>query len=383
MINRRTIWAALSLLLVAFILAGCSSAALPMQHWPGLTVADGVVYAINGSPQQVMMYDAATGAAKGAGFTPAGQFPGTHYWSPVTVGDDGLAFVGFGDDRARENYLVAFDPTTSQEQWRVPADDLILASPVVTNGVVYFGTSSGSVYAVDTATRAVKPGWQFKAKEAIWGSPLVSGGRVYVPSMDHNLYCLDAETGQVVWTFTAGGALAARPHIEGDRLYQGSFDGRLYAVSPDSGERATGFDFSAGNWIWSEALITGGVIYVTSLDGELHALDAATGQPLAGFQTYTVPVETDYIRAAPIAAGDFVIVASGEGRVVALNATTGQVMWQWPSGATLPLSGILTNPVVADGRVYVILLNGQVNALDATTGNQVPGWPQPPAVAPN
>jgi outer membrane protein assembly factor BamB len=374
--NSRVWGAAVALLLLGSLLSACGAAPLP-QNWPGLTVADGVVYANSGSPQRVYMLDSETGVQK-ATFMPTGTFRGQlYYWSPVTVGDE-MAFVGFASPQDKLYGLFAFDPLTGQELWRVQADNLILAAPVYADGVVYFGTSSGQVYAVDTATRNVKPGWSFQAKEAIWGSPLVIGDRVYVPTMDHYLYCLDANTGQEVWKFKAGGALAAQPSPNDSTLYQGALDGRVYAVETGSGLQVSGFDFQAKNWIWSEVLVDAGRLYVASLDGKLYALDAATGQVLPGYPYSTEA--TDYVRAAPVQSGEMVVIATGNGRLVALNSVSGQMQWQWPTGGQTPVSGILTTPVASNGRVYILLTNGQVYALDAATGLQLPGWPFPPSV---
>ena len=380
MINKRRIGAAIGLLMVIVVLSGCG-AAMPMQDWPGITVADGVVYAITGTTQQVTMLDAATGAAKG-GFMPddVDVRGSTLYWSPVAIGDE-AAFVGFGADTKRYFALYAFNPDTGQKLWSVPSDDLILATPVYGDGTVYFGTSSGTIYAVDTTSQMVKPGWPVVTGDAIWGTPLLANGRLYVPSMDHNLYCLDGNSGQVLWQFEFGGAVASSPSPSDGNLYQGAFDARLYALGADSGQPVEGFDFKATNWIWSEALVSENRIYVTTLDGELYALDATTGQVQPGYP-YQLPSATDFLRAGPVAAGDLVIVASAEGRVVAVNAATGQVAWQWPTGT--PTSQVLTTPVVADGLVYFILMNGQVYALDASTGAQAPaGWVYTPPAAQN
>jgi outer membrane protein assembly factor BamB len=375
--------AAVALLLVGVLLSACGGP-IAAQHWPALTVAGDMVYAISGLPQKVYMLDAETGVQKGM-FMPSATFKGqTFYWSPVTVGDetpltagDETAFVGFASPQDKYAGLFAFNPATGQELWSVAADDLILAAPAYADGTVYFGTSSGRVYAVDTTAHAVKVGWPFQAKEAIWGSPLVIEERVYVPAMDHRLYCLNAKTGELVWEFSAGGALAAHPSPNDGTLYQGAFDGRVYAIEAGSGQQVSGFDFKAGNWIWSEVLVDDGRLYVTSLEGKLYALDAATGQVQSGYP-YQVPAP-DYIRAAPARIEDLVIIATSSGQVIALNNQSGQVVGAPWSIGTQGVS-ILTTPVVSGERVYVMLSTGQVQTFTVVEGYLATGWSfAPPA----
>jgi len=362
----RRLGAAIGLLLLAVVLSGCG-AAPTTQNWPGLTANDGTIYVISGLPQQVYMLDAETGAQK-ATFVPQGEHKGVLYWSPVTVGG-GLAFVGFAES-SKTSVLYAFDPDAGQEQWHIDVEDLILAAPVYADGVVYFGTSDGRVHAVDVETQTAKPGWPFQTAQAIWASPLIADGRAYVSSMDHHLYCLDAETGQKVWDFEAGGALAAQPILDASRdiLYIGAFDGKVYAIQADSGQAVEGFYFKAENWIWSEVLMADDQLYVSSLDGKLYALDPSTGtvNPPYPYDSQDVSGESDTIRAAPVQAGEFIVVATESGRVIAVKDGLGQ--WSWPSG--VPQAPILTNPVVSEGRVHIALTNGQVQTLQAENGAQ-------------
>jgi outer membrane protein assembly factor BamB len=316
------------------------------------------------------MLDAETGAQK-ATFMPQGEHKGVVYWSPVAVSGD-LAFVGFAESGAKVAGLYAFDPETGQEQWHISAEDLIIPAPVYADGVVYFGSSDGRLYAVDVETRRVKPGWPFQAEEAIWASPLVADGRVYVAAKDHYLYCLDAETGEVIWSHKVGGAMAASPTIKDGILYVGAFDGKVYAIQADTGERVEGFDFNAENWVWSEVLVDADRLYVTSLDGRLYALDPSAGTVIAPYPYNSGEIDDkqDTLRAAPVYAGESVLVASESGRVIAVQDAVRQ--WYWPSG--VPQADVLTTPVVSeDGdTIYVVLMNGQVQALDAETGAQ--GW---------
>lgn len=368
----RFIAVAVGLLLVGVLLSACGAAPVA-QTWPGLTVDGGTAYVISGAPQQVYMIDAETGTQKGS-FLPQGENKGVLYWSPVTVAD-GVAYVGFSDTGAGTAALYAFDPATGQEIWHVPVKSYIQAAPAYVDGVVYVGDTAGNVFAIDVESRTIKPGWPFQAKDAVWAEALVVDGRVYIPSMDHHLYCLDAESGELIWDQELGGALAAQPVMEDGILYIGAFDGKMYALEADTGQPVEGFDFKAGNWIWSEALMSGGQLYVTALDGRLYALDPATGAviPPYPYNSGDLSGGNDAIRAAPVEAGDAVLIATESGRVAAINAAT--VRWSWPGGA--PEAAVYTTPIVSGDRVLVILQNGQVQALDATTG--AVGWSFLPA----
>ena len=367
--SRSRLLPVLSLLLVGILLAGCGATPVA-ENWPGLTLDGNTLYAISGVPQRVYLLNAETGVQR-ATFLPQGLETGIFYWSPVTVGD-GTAFVGFADMQTRVAGLYAFNPETGQELWHVPADDLILPAPAYADGVVYYGDSSGRVYAVDVETRSLKPGWAFEAEEAIWASPVVDGQQVYVASMDHNVYALDAETGEVIWTTEVSGAMAAPPALDAETgtLYVGAFDGRVHALRTDTGEMVDGFEFRAENWIWSEVLVAGDRLYVTSLDGRLYALDPQTGDVLTPypFDVSVVAGAEAAIRTTPVQAGENVVVGTESGRVVAVRE--GQQQWTWPSG--LPESAVYTTPVVSEDRVYVVLMNGNVQSLDASTG--APGW---------
>jgi outer membrane protein assembly factor BamB len=380
--RRRIVGAAVALLLLSVVLSGCGSTPVA-QDWPGLAVADGIVYVTSGLPQKIYSVDAKTGVQKSMPFVPQPEPRGTFYWSPVTLAG-GVAFVGFGVLESKAYGLYAFDPLTSTEQWHIAAQNLVLAAPVYAGGVVYYGSSDGLLYAVDVETRSPKAGWPFNAHDAIWGSPLVANGRVYAASLDHQVYCLDAETGKLIWQFEAEGAMASQPALDATRgvLYIGDFAGKVYALQVDTGKPVEGFAFSAKNWIWSDVLVAEDRLYVTSLDGNLYALDSSSGAVIPPY-----PFDGgDAIRAAPVRSGDLILIASSEGKLTAVDGPSGVQQWQWPKAPALPAGGILSTPVVADGVVYVVVtVAGQpstVYALQVDTGDQAPGnWPSPPPPA--
>ncbi len=362
----RIVGAVLVLLLLGLVLSACGGSAVA-QNWPGLTVDGDTVYVISGVPQQVYVVDATNRSTK-ATFMPDGageNRAAANYWSPVTVGD-GLAFVGFFQQRFNNSGLYAFDPETGQQQWWVEAESEILSAPTYVDGVVYYGTTGGLVYAVDVESRRVKAGWPFEVGSPVWASPLVADGRVYVASMGHHLYCLDAETGEEEWQnpVEVGGSLATQPLLEGGILYVGSFDGRVHAIKADSGDAVEGFDFQASNWVWSTPLMVEDQLFVTAVDGFLYTLDPATGDVQAPYyDSGEVSQGRDVIRANPIQVGNKIVIATEKGYVIALE--DGQRVCSWPSGT--PESAVYTTPVLSGETVYLVQLSGVVHALDAAS----------------
>jgi outer membrane protein assembly factor BamB len=351
------------------VLAGCGGTPIA-ENWPGLTVDGDTVYVISGSPQQVYMLDAETGAQKGT-FMPSGDPKPPLYWSPVEVGD-GLAFVGFAEPQSSIAAMYAFDPETGQEQWNIPADSYVIPAPTYAGDVVYFGDTAGNVYAVDIESKRVKPGWPFVAESAIWASPLVAGDTLFVAAMDHHVYALDRESGEVLWKQEVGGAMAAQPTLDehGGVLYVGAFDGQVYALDAATGEPVQGFEFESNGWVWSEVLLRDSRLHVTSLDGKMYALEPASGTEIKRLTFNAAPAdnEKDRLRASPVESGDSIIVAAESGRVFSTKDAIAQ--WSWPGG--VPQQSVLTTPVVLDGTVYIVLMDGSVQTLDAETGTQ--GW---------
>jgi outer membrane protein assembly factor BamB len=79
------------------------------------------------------------------------------------------------------SYILAWDlDTLSDTVWTSPFDaqDRITTAPTVAEGVVYFGTQSGVVHAVDAETGTSL--WQFEVGEPIFGGPVVASNGIFV-----------------------------------------------------------------------------------------------------------------------------------------------------------------------------------------------------------
>ena len=62
-------------------------------------------------------------------------------------------------------------------------------------------------------------------------SPAVVNGIVYFGSNDGNVYALNASTGAKVWSYTTGGGIVSSPAVANGAVFVGSGDGNVYALS--------------------------------------------------------------------------------------------------------------------------------------------------------
>ena len=126
---------------------------------------------------------------------------------------------------------------------RAPAQDTFHANAARTG--VY--PSAGP-----TSTPAVK--WTFKAAGPIVTSPAIAGNVVYIGSLSGHLYAIDKATGQEKWNFKSRMPIASSPSVADGTVYFASqYAHRLMAITRDGALRVvagTGSSGTAGDG-WS------------------------------------------------------------------------------------------------------------------------------------
>ena len=176
--------------------------------------------------------------------------------------------------------------------------------------------------------------WRFQTEGAIRSSPVISGGVIYFGSNDGRLYAIEAENGEPRWSYETGGAVRTTPTVEGGLVVFGSDDGYVYCLSTDKGELQWRFligrmeltagttapDFLPRRTVTSSPLVVDGVVYIGSNDQTLHAIDLATGIERwnQGFRGPTV--------SSPSFRDNVVYVGTEDG-VWAMDARTGHIKW--------------------------------------------------------
>jgi outer membrane protein assembly factor BamB len=229
-------------------------------------------------------------------------------------------------------------------------------SPVLANGIVYFNSGDGNVYALNASTGAKL--WSYFEVSSGGGSPAVVNGVVYAGAY-HYLYALNASTGALLWSSNISDtdAVSSSPAVANGVVYFTTARGGLTALNASTGA----YLWSRGiGGLLSEPAVANGVVYISAgqslygSDTGLFALNANTGAPLWHFAVGG--------NAFAVANG-VVYFGSEDFNVYALNASTGAKLWSYDTGARVG-----SVPAVANGVVYIGAVNGNVYALNANTG---------------
>jgi outer membrane protein assembly factor BamB len=203
-----------------------------------------------------------------------------------------MVYIGSGS-----RYFYALNALSGQPRLHFKSFHPTIASAAINNGIIYFGSTRGYLYAVEGKARnfplehEIKPYWiQFwvfglpvptpgPQSGFMWSlrvgrlansSPAVSEDAIYVGA-DNKLLAIDLESREIRWEFEAEGEIRSSPSLTSSVIYVGSNDGRLYAVDADSGEKL--WHFSTGARITSSPAVAGGTVYIGSHDGNLYAIE--------------------------------------------------------------------------------------------------------------
>lgn len=312
-----------------------------------------------------------------------------------------------GDPQHSGVYQTAPLRQFSGVKWKFHTGGYVVSSPALADGSVYFGSTDGTMYAVDRETGTLR--WKTATGSRVVSSPAVADGTVYFGSYDGFFYALDGASGKLKWKFKTSGerrfegkhlhgsepvaetmpdpfdVYLSSPAIWNGSVYFGSGDGNIYAL--DAGSGALDWKFKTGDVVHASPAIADGTLYVGSWDSYFYALDARDGKEKWRFKT---GVDTDIynqvgIQSSAAVYEGMVFFGCRDSHLYALDARTGEKKWSLPTHG----SWVITSPAVKDGEVYFATSDsGLFFALDAKTGAtrfslNFHGWPtfSSPAIA--
>ena len=292
-------------------------------------------------------------------------------WSSPVVAD-GVIYFGSDDD-----HLYAIEAETGAEVWRFKTGDDIHSSPAIAKGIVYIGSYDGYIYALNAKTGAEV--WKVNLmrdfdisdfKRPDWddytSSPVVANGVVYIGSLDlkNNLYALDAKTGAEIWVHhpERGDQVRSSPAIYEDVITFGGMLMEFYALDIHTGELLWkyGTNGSAG---YPPAIDEAGIVYFANKDRHVYALDVRTGEEVWKNRL----TEMSWATGAPAIGNGIVYVGTSVAvKLYALDPATGEKLWYFGT-----MGYIWGSPAVQSDVVYVGSGGGYLYAIDALKGTEL------------
>jgi len=262
--------------------------------------------------------------------------------------------------------------------WKFKTGAPIFSSPVISEGVAYFGGLDSTLYALDVKSGAVK--WKTKTNGEIRSSVTIVDNKLYLMGGNGVLSCLDKKSGNPIWRkifdnnalflaerrYDFADYFHSSPLVHEGIIYLGNSSNLVMALSADTGE--TRWTFQAGDIVHTKPAILGNKLFFGSFDGYLYALHLLDGRLLWKFksigQQYFPKGE---MQGFPIAAFGSVYIGSRDFNFYSVNAETGQGNWnrKFPKGWAFAAS-------IEDSVLYLGTAEDRlVLALDAITGQEL------------
>jgi len=299
--------------------------------------------------------------------------------SSPAISGDGTIYIASWD-----GYVYALDGNSGALQWKIETGGFVIASPAIgPDGSIYVGSNDGFMYAINSSG-VIR--WISNLPEIspINSDPVLnhSGDTLYFGTDSGDMHALDTATGSLRWTFSVTDIHtptsdsdysivgAAAVGIDGG-IYFGCENTYFYSV--DAMGKLQWY-FKAEEGIRSSPVISNdSVIHFVAQDGYLYFLDTV------GFQIWETFVgDVLYCSPAIDALGNIIVAGyAGSDTIGAateftcLNAS-GAILWEYF------ISGVNdSSPNIApDGSIYIGAHDGNLYKLEGYAGLMDGQWPR-------
>jgi len=153
-------------------------------------------------------------------------------------------------------FLKVVDIETGTETKDVKIEGRLIASAAYLDGILYFGTEIGAVYALDWQKGELA--WTYSnpdREQQIDSSPAVTQDLVVIGHGDKHVHAIDRHTGKGKWTVPTRAKIDGSPVIAGDKVIVGSNDKQIYLIRLSDGELL--WKHNAGQPIHGSAAVSG------------------------------------------------------------------------------------------------------------------------------
>lgn len=262
--------------------------------------------------------------------------------SPVVV--DGLVYFG-ADDQLVHCVRLA----DGEEVWTYETEDLIEAPPMVHDGVVYCGSSDFFLYALDARTGELR--WRYETDDKILGGATAIEGadgrtQIVFGSYDTHLYCLDAEKGELVWKYQTANYVNGTPAVWDRKAVFGGCDAILHVVDLSKGEAARQVELGREAHVAGSVAIADGVAYFGHYGNAFVAIDLGTGE-----SRWVYPSREAFFS-SPAITPDRLVFGGRDKRIHCVRRDTGEPLWTVKTRRRVDASPVACGDKVVVGTGY-------------------------------
>lgn len=299
--------------------------------------------------------------------------------SPVVF--QGIIYFGSFD-----RHLHALNQYNGNVIWKKPTNGYIVSTPAIRNGIIYVASCDGRIYAQDA--RDGKPQWIYPRTKGkgLGGitAPLLTCDAGLVAINDKgNVYCIDLVTGKIRWRDVleeepkeeeddAPGAAGA---FSGPAYYQGKIivadrQGRVHCLKGSDGSKIFSFPKRAPieSRFPATPAISGEQCYIPDRSGKFYSISIADGE-----DTWHGTVNLEgVVEGSPAIGFGKVVVGTQTEYLVALNQNAGGEIWREKNEKTRLLDSIFSTPLITNNKlVFVGSNSGYVYCRDLETGEEL------------
>ena len=236
--------------------------------------------------------------------------------------------------------------TRRRDQW-----DYHDASPVIDQGVVYFGSATGRIIGLDVVTG--KKVWEHETDGyiAVRSTPLIRDGVLYYGDWLGRFRAVDIKTKKVLWQNKYSSGFQNSFAAKEDILIIGGRDTMIHGLKASTGEELWSYRDPNGSWITGDPVIVGDIVYFPTSDAKkVYAMNIYDGTIISTYPVY----KNSFSRAMIdngllyVTSGDaYSDPGSGKLQVYRLDQPD-KSLWE----IEVLTGGIFTSPVLADGMIY-------------------------------
>ena len=266
---------------------------------------------------------------------------GSIYNTPLV--HEGIVYFGCCDQKF---YALS---TSGGLLWSFETQGVIVSSPCMVGNLLVFGCYDYNLYALERKTGRLS--WKFPTGDKIYSDPCTDGSLIFFCSKDGNAYCVNAR-GELVWKFRTGGMIESHPLLYKGTLYFGSNDRNFYAVEPGTGKLL--WKFLAKSGVRLGPVAWKGVIYFVTFDREV------CGVTDKGKQVFSFMMN-DFSSGSLAAGNDLIYIPSRDRNMYAVRPD-GSLAWKFGTGHAVEKAFVNRNLVLFGGEDH------NLYAVEAATG---------------